>query len=117
LASEIERDAGYVLDGVIFDVGHGGTAKTVTNARAYLNAAGTGYINVDSQSQIPQFIGAQTYMSTLIGNVLANTTPSSNYQTLNSVGTVASQIIDTTLTAESGSTALAQSLITIVTNA
>jgi len=117
LASEIERDAGYVLDGVIFDVSHGGTAKTVTNARAYLNSAGTGYINTATQSQIPQFVGAQTYMSTLIGNVLANTVPSSNYQTLNSVGTVASQIIDTTLTAETGSTALAQSLITIVTNA
>jgi hypothetical protein len=117
ILSKIERDAGYVLDGVIFDVSHGGTAKTVTNARAYLNYAGTGYTNTDTQSQIPQFIGAQTYMSTLLGNVLANTVPSSNYQILNSVGTVANQIIDTTLTSETGSTALAQSLITIVTNA
>jgi hypothetical protein len=117
LGSEIERDAGYVLEGVIFDVGHGGTAKTVTNARAYLNLAGTGYINTATQSQITQFVGAQSYMSTLLGNILAGTAPSSNYQSLNSVGTVASQIFDTTLTAETGSTALAQSLITIVTNA
>jgi hypothetical protein len=119
LSSEIERDAGYVLDGVIFDISHGGTLKTVTNTRAYFNTSGSAFYNTATQSQIPVFVGAQNYMSTLIGNVLANSTPSSNYQTLNSVsgGNQAIQIKDTTIPAETGTTNSAQNLIAILTSA
>jgi len=117
LGSEIERDAGYVLEGVIFDLSHGGTSKSVTNARAYLNASGSAYINTATQSQAGVFVGADSYMSTLFGNILANTAPTNNYQSLNSVASPATQIFDTTIPAESGSTATAQSLIAIVTSA
>ena len=117
LGTEIERDAGYILEGVIFDVGHGGTSKTVANARAYINTAGTGYINSAVQSQATTFVGADTYLSTLIGNILAQTAPTANYQTLNSVASPATQVFDASLTAETGSTTLGQGLVTIVTNA
>jgi len=117
LSSEIERDAGYVLEGVIFDLGHGGTAKTVANARAYINTAGTGYINSAVQAQASVIVGANTYLSTLLGNVLAETAPSSNYQTLNSVASPATQIFDGLINAETGVTTTAQALVTIVTNA
>jgi len=117
LFSEIERDAGYIFEGVVFDLSHGGTSKSVINAKAYLNTSGSGYINAGAQSQAAVFVGADTYMSTLIGNVLANTAPTVNYQSLNSVATPATQIFDTTLVAESGSTATAQNLVAIVTSA
>ena len=117
LQSEIERDADYILEGVIFDIGHGGTSKSVYNARAYINTAGSGYINSAVQSQVTTFVGADTYLSTLIGNVLAQTAPASNYQTLNSVASPAVQLFDASITAETGTTAIAQSLVTIVTNA
>jgi len=124
--SSIERDAGYALDGVIFDISHGGNSKTVINAKAYFNtvdlgyiSAGSGYINTQVQYGLTQFIGAQNYLASIIGNVLANTAPSTIYQTQNSIssGNQAKQIIDTTLSAETGTTASAQGLISIITTA
>jgi hypothetical protein len=117
LGSEIERDAGYIFEGVVFDLGHGGTSKSVTNARAYINTAGTGYINTATQSQATTFIGADNYLSTLIGNILAQTAPTANYQTLNSVASPAVQIFDSLITAETGTTTTSQALVTIITNA
>jgi hypothetical protein len=119
LPTEVERDAGYTLDGIIFDVSHGGNSKTVTNAKAYFNSAGSGYINTQVQYQLTQFVGAQNYLASVIGSVLANTAPATIYQTQNgiSAGNQAKQIIDTTLPAETGTTASAQGLIGIITTA
>ena len=119
LSSEIERDAGYVIDGVIFDISHGGTLKTTTNTLAYFNSSGTDYINTSVKQQITPFIGANNYMKTVITSVLAGTAPTSNYQALNgiTVGNRAIQNTTTGLTAETGSTTLATNLVTILTNA
>ena len=113
--TKTERDTGYVLDGAIHDIGHGGTLKTTTAALAYLNAAGTDYVNATTEERIPQFIAALDYLHVVAANILTNTAPTNNYQLLNSQATTASQIIDTTLTAESGTSESFEGLVSIVT--
>jgi hypothetical protein len=110
-----ERDTGYLVDAVAFDISHGGNGKSVTAAKAYYTPAGSAYINSNFGEQITQTVSAYTYLSTLMGNVLANVAPIANYQILNSDTNPASQIIDTTLTAEDGTVAQKTALITIIT--
>lgn len=115
--SKTERDAGLVVDGVVSDVSRGGTSFTVTNLLAYYNTAGNAYVSGVIAGDITAFVSALTYMSTLIGNVLAQSTPSSNYQTLNSVagGSQALQIKDASLSAENGTASTVSNLLTIIT--
>ena len=121
LPSEIERDTGYAIDGFVFDLSHGGTYKTTVNTQAFFNTAGSDYINNYVKYEITQFIGAQAYLRTLIGNVLANTSPTNNYQALNGVSSGVRAIQNTTsiATASVESTALTTitALSTILTNA
>ena len=117
LTSEIARDAGIVIDAFIFDLGHGGTTKTTAAALAYFTTAGNGFINTAVQAQANVFIGAQNYLATLAGLILANTAPGSNYQTLNGVsaGNRAIQQINANYTPEANTTAQVQSYISIIT--
>jgi hypothetical protein len=85
-----ERDTGYLVDAVAFDISHGGNGKSVTAAKAYYTPAGSAYINSNFGEQITQTVSAYTYLSTLMGNVLANVAPIANYQILNSATTPAS---------------------------
>ena len=112
-----ERDAGYTIDGIIHDLGHGGTLKTTTNALAYFNSAGTSYASGIVSYEITQFTSSLNYLNTLVGNILANATPTNNYQTLNNQSTTASQITDSTLTAESGTSTTVANLVSIITSA
>ena len=115
-AVKCQRDVGLIVDAVAFDISHGGNSKTVEAAMSYYTAAGNAYITTNFGQQAIQTAAAYTYLTTLLGNVLANTAPSLNYQTLNSVAVTANQIIDTSLTAETGSTSLVGTLVNIITN-
>jgi len=125
LPTEIERDAEYALEGLIFDISHGGTLKTTTNTLAYFNSsnvygtAGNSFVNTAVKQQITQFIGAHTYLKTVIGHVLAKTTPANNYQVLNGVsaGVRGIQNTDASVTVESGMAAAVTSLASIISNA
>jgi hypothetical protein len=112
-----ERDAGLAIDGILHDLGHGGTLKTTTNALAYFNSAGTSYVSGVSSYEITQFTSSLSYLVTIISNVLNNTAPTNSYQTLNNQSTTASQITDGTLTAETTAAATVSSLVSIITSA
>ena len=114
--TKTERDAGYVLDGAVHDLGHGGTLRTTTAARAYFNTAGTDYVNATTEERVLQFISALDYLHTIATSILANTTTTNNYQLLNNQSTTASQIIDATLTVDVGVAASFEGLVSIVTD-
>jgi len=117
-ATKTERDAGYVVDAVIFDLGHAGTKKSTAAAQAYVTT--TGLSSGVASYDVTPFVACLNYLSgTLISSVLNNTAPTSNYQTLNGVsaGSQGKQITDTTLTAETTASTTAASLIGIVTGA
>jgi hypothetical protein len=114
--TKTERDAGIVIDAVIYDLSHGGTLDTTTATLAYYDSTGTSYINLSVAAQITEFIAAQTYMASLISDVLNNVAPLENYQTLNSVVVQAEQNIDTSLVPEAGSEDNVLALMDIVIN-
>jgi hypothetical protein len=116
--SKTERDSGYIVDAVAYDVSHGGNGNITAVTLAYLNTvSGTGYISGVLSGEVPIFVASHSVLNSLIANVLAGTTPATNYQTLNSVSLANQgvQQIDTTLVAESGTTATVSSLISILT--
>ena len=111
--SKTERDTGLAVDAFVYDISHGGTGNTTQNLLAYYTSSGSAYASGINSYDITPFVGALTYLQTLAGNILANTAPSNNYQALNGVsaGSRALQIIDTTLTAETGTSTLVSNLL------
>ena len=117
--SKAERDAGTVIDGVIFDLTHGGNLYCETATKAYFNTL-TSFTSTGTTQQAPVFAGALTYLKdTLFPAVLANTAPANNYQTIRSISTKAIQNTTTVATTaiESGSITTVQGLLGIVTGA
>jgi hypothetical protein len=119
--SKAERDTGTVIDGVIFDLTHGGNLYSVTATQAYFNTLTT-FTSTGTTQQSPVFAGSLVYLKDyLFPAVLSNTSPATVYQTVKGI-TVTSQAIQnttvvTTSKIESGSTATAQGLLGIVTGA
>ena len=115
--SKTERDAGYIVDALSYDVSHGGNGNTTAVTLAYYATSGTSYISGVLSGEVPIFVASHGILNTLIANVLANTTPAVNYQTLNSVSlsNQGVQLIDTTLVAESNTTTTVANLIGIIT--
>jgi len=125
-----ERDIGFIVDRLIWDIGHGGNLKTLAAALAYINALsgdilyatgedgnGTGtYSRLSAESAVD--VSTYNYMNTVINSVLANTAPTTVYQTLALDSTaIVTQTIDTDYVAETGVTTTISSLIGIITTA
>ena len=115
-SSKCERDTGYLVDAVAFDLSHGGNGEIVTAAKSYYTPAGSAYINSNFGEQITQTVAAYNYLKTIMQNVMNNQAPAVNQQTVASVADPAPQYIDVTLTAETGTVDEAGVLIDIVTN-
>lgn len=80
------RDAGFVIDAVLYDITRGGNSQTVQKALAYFaQESTTTFINATVTAQMPYFIAALNQLLSLIRNVLTNTSPAQNYQALNNV--------------------------------
>jgi len=116
-----ERDIGYTVDALIYDISHGGNVKTRGVANSLVGA-----ITEDSPGAYPDLsdekdesIAAYNYMETIIGNVLSQEAPSTNYQTENGDNSTAivEQFLDATITSESGVTTTIAGLVDIITNA
>lgn len=93
-----ERDMGYLIDAIVFDLTHGGNVKTVAAAQSYFTPGGASYI----EGQTAETVAAINYGVTLIENVLNQVAPEENYQVLNGDNSTAivEQFFDPTITAE-----------------
>ena len=116
-----ERDAGTLIDCVIFDLTHGGNLY-VTNATQQFFATLTSYVTTNAKYGMNVWVSSLSYLqNTLMPAVLTNAAPSNNYQTLQGIPTASQAIQNTTEVAtasvESGSSATAVSLLGIVINA
>ncbi len=117
-----ERDVGFIVDALIFDLGHGGNVKSRGAANSYVGGLsatevepyGVGLGNEDSES-----VAALNYMTTIVGNVLNQTAPTTSYQTVNGDNSTAtvSQYTNAAITAESGTYTTVQDLVEIITDA
>jgi hypothetical protein len=88
------RDIGQILDAIIWDLSHGGNKRTRDAALTYFNGASLIAAIADENDQLAATIN---YMVVVVDAVISNLAPSTNYQTLNSVATPITQIVDTTL--------------------
>ena len=116
-----ERDVGFTLDAVTYDLCHGGNIKSRGVANSLIGGLSEGeteaYPGLAIESD--ESIAAYNYMLTVIGNVLTQTAPAINYQTLNgdnSTATVA-QYFNSDLAAESNALATVTASVTLITNA
>jgi hypothetical protein len=117
--SKAERDTGTVIDGVIFDLTHGGNLYSTTATKAYFRTL-TSFTSTGTTQQSPVFAGSLKYLKdTLLPAVMANSAPASNYQTIRSLSTKAIQNTTTVTTSliESGAVTTAQNLLAIITGA
>ena len=125
-----ERDVGYLVDRIIWDITHGGNVKMRAAAQTYVNALsegpysnetdlnGTGtYLKLGTEGD--NDVAAFNFMLTLVDDVINNTAPAVVYQTVNgdnSTATVA-QYINTDLVAEAGVMSDITTLVDIVKTA
>ena len=116
-----ERDVGFTVDAVIYDLCHGGNIKSRGVANSLIGGLSEGeteaYPGLAIESD--ESVAAYNYMLTVIEDVLAQTAPTINYQTLNgdnSTATVA-QYFNSNLTAEADAFATVTASVTIITNA
>jgi len=117
--SKAERDTGTVIDGIIFDLTHGGNLYSETATKAYFKTLTT-FTSTGTTQQAPVFAGSLAYLNnTLFPAILANSAPANNYQTLNGISTKAIQNTTTVTTAsiETGALTTAQGLLAIITGA
>ena len=114
-SDKCERDMGFIVDALIWDVTHGGNVRTREAALKYVNEASQFY----TLGQEAETNASINYGLTVIANVLAQTAPAVNYQTANGDNSTAIvvQYLDATLTAETGVAAETTSLTSIITNA
>jgi len=115
-STKCERDTGYVIDALVYDLTHGGNVKSRAAALAYVNGT---YSLLSAQKA--QDVAAFNYAinNVAIAAVLANTAPFQNYQVLNGIasGSRINQVIDTTYTSESTAASEITADLKIITDA
>ena len=91
-----QRDAEYIVDALVYDMGRGGNSQTVAAASAYFIPGTNTFINTTVASEMPYFIAALNYLQSLLLNVISNTTPATNYQLANNVSSTSLSITNVT---------------------
>ena len=119
--AKCERDTGFLVDALVYDLGNGGNVKSRGAANSYVGALSESETEANPLlgSQKDQHIAAFNYMLTVVGHVFAQTDPAVNYQTTNGDNStsIVAQHKDATIAAEAGVLTKATALITIVLNA
>jgi hypothetical protein len=116
-----ERDVGFVIDAISYDLCHGGNIKSRGAANSLIGGLSESETEAYPGIAVEgtQSVAAYNYMLTLIGNVLEQTAPVVNYQILNgdnSTATVA-QYTNNELIVEAEALSTVTGLVTIITNA
>ena len=121
-----ERDVGFIIDRLIWDISHGGNLKIRAAAQSFVGALGEGPFSVEEEdapyatlaAEADEGIAAYQYMLTLVEKVLNNEAPAVIYQnfTDDSVS-IADQYFNTDLVTEPGTMATITGLVNIVIQA
>lgn len=122
-----ERDVGFIVDRLIWDIGHGGNLKMRAAAFSLLGAFGeAGEFSAPEESrpyvtlaaEADEGVAAYEQLKLLVANVLANEAPSTVYQNVGQDSTaIVAQYINTDYVAEAGITSTTDELIDIVITA
>jgi hypothetical protein len=121
-----ERDVGFVVDRLQWDIGHGGNLKIRAAAQSLLGILSEGpfskpeedapYLTLADETE--QGIAAYNYMLEVVEAVLANQAPAVVYQNVTDDSTsIAEQYINADLTTEAGVVEDVTELVAVITNA
>jgi hypothetical protein len=122
-----ERDVGFIIDRLIWDIGHGGNLKMRAAAFSLLGAFGeagefsaaeesTTYVTLAAEAD--EGVAAYEQLKLLVADVLANEVPNTVYQSVLQDSTaVVAQYINTDYVAEAGITTTTDELIDIIITA
>jgi hypothetical protein len=123
-----ERDVGFIVDRLIWDLGHGGNLKMRAAAQSFLGVLDEGPFSAAEEdqpyatlvSEKEEGVAAYNYMLTVVEAVLNSEAPAVSYQTVldDSTAIVAQHFIaDVSETAEAGTFDTVTELVGIVTTA
>ena len=82
-----QRDAEYIIDGIIYDITRGGNSQTVAAALSYFQPGTNSFYNSAVSTEMPFFKAALAQLASLISNALQNSSPSTSYQGLMNAST------------------------------
>lgn len=115
-AGKTRRDAKYIVDAVTYDITRGGNSQSVDAAIMYFLPGSTNtFVNATVTSEMPYYIAAINKLLGLMGSALSNSAPAQSYQTLMSVPSPVSQVINLSYTTEAGVSAAVTTLVGIIT--
>ena len=75
-----QRDAGYVIDAIIYDLARGGNSQTVAAAYSYFQQGSNLFYNTATTNAMPFIIASLSRLATISQNIIANSAPASTYQ-------------------------------------
>jgi len=108
------RDVGQIIDAIVWDMSHGGNERTRLAAKSYFDA---GVLIAAIADEEEQLVEALTYAIEVVDAVLSNVAPAANYQTLNSVASPITQVVDVTFIEETDAQASFESYLSVITTA
>ena len=113
--TKCERDVGYIIEAIVYDITHGGNVKTREAALEYVNNAPAFY----TEGQEGETVASLNYSLSVMESVLAQTDPDTNYQTTNGDNSTAvvTQYKDAALETETGVLTRVTELVGIITDA
>jgi hypothetical protein len=111
------RDAGYIIDAIIYDLTRGGNSQTVAAALSYFAFGSSNtFFSSAVQADVPYYLPMLSRLGTLILAALTNTPPAQNYQTINGITLPVLQITSGGA-AENGAQTSVTNLLSIITTA
>jgi hypothetical protein len=124
-----ERDVGFVVDRLIYDIGHGGNLKIRSAVQTFFNALDDGpFSNQDDSNgtgpynnlavEAPQSSATYSYMLSLVEKILANESPDVVYQNITDDSTaIVTQYFNPDVTVEDTAVLEIRSLVGLITTA
>ena len=94
------RDAGYIIDALVYDLSRGGNSQTVAATLAYFQYGSSNqFYNLEVKADVPYYLPILTQLQSLIISVVQGSAPSTSYQTQSSATASAGTISGFTFTA------------------
>ena len=82
-AVKAARDAGYIIDALIYDIARGGNSQTVAATQSYFAFGSSNtYYNSAVQADVPYYLPMLNRLLTLLTNVISEITLSPTYQSI-----------------------------------
>jgi len=110
-----EREIGFILDSIVWDISHGGNVRSRDIALKYINDSN----EIFTPDEQEEFVAAVNYSLTLISDILDQTDPEENYQILRGDNStrIAEQYTNMSLTAEDSAFNDVSDRVAIITTA